>query len=655
MKAREGGLASEQNRMTAEVKDHFQRLKHLLDLEAEAEKQETLRLLQRRSPAEAEASGNSLINLVIRDESAGLGGRFLLSLSKRSHNQPLPWTRLGVGSPVILSEEGLETGKTSAQGWRGVVSQVSRDSIQIAFQDWPEPQAENPVFRLDRSYDEVSRNRQRQAMDKVMSASEGRLADIRDILLGRQPPIFHDIDGYQPINENLNQSQNEAVRFALTAEDLGVIHGPPGTGKTTTVVELIRQLTKRDQTVLACAPSNLGVDNMLEKLIAAGENAIRIGHPARVLPELRAHTLDLLVENHPDVRLAQKLAREAHALRRKASKYTRARPEPGARQSMRHEAREMLRESRKIIDQVVERLLDKAQVLCATTTGLDRDFLGGRYFDWCVMDEASQSTEPAAWIPMLRSGRLVLAGDHFQLPPTVVSPEAAREGFNISLLERLMKQYGKRIARRLTVQYRMHRDIMTFSSGELYENSLEAHTSVESHLLRDLAGIADNELTNTPVLFIDTAGASFDEAVEPDGESRLNHQEAEVVVRKVLELVESGIKPTQIAVIAPYSAQVRLLRERIRLPELEIDSVDGFQGREKEAVLVSLVRSNSDGEIGFLGDVRRMNVALTRARRKLVVIGDSATVTQHPFYQRMVDYFDKIGAYRSIWEEEWSR
>jgi ATP-dependent RNA/DNA helicase IGHMBP2 len=418
------------------------------------------------------------------------------------------------------------------------------------------------------------------------------------------------------------------------------------------VVELIRQLTRRDQTVLACAPSNLGVDNMLEKLLAAGENAIRIGHPARVLPELRAHTLDLLVENHPDVRLAQKLAREGHALRNKASKYTRARPEPGARQSMRQEAREMLRESRKIIDQVVERLLDKAQILCATTTGLDRDFMGGRYFDWCVMDEASQSTEPAAWIPMLRSGRLVLAGDHFQLPPTVISTEAAREGFNISLLERLMQLHGSSITRMLTVQYRMHQDIMNFSSRELYENNLESHASVEGHLLRDLPGVADNELTSTPVHFIDTAGASYDEALEPDGESRLNLQEADLVARKVLELLDSGLPPAQIAVIAPYAAQVRLLRERLKQPELEIDSVDGFQGREKEAVVVTLVRSNIEGEIGFLGDIRRMNVALTRARRKLIVIGDSATVSQHPFYIRMVNYFESIGAYHSVWEEQ---
>ena len=192
---------------------------------------------------------------------------------------------------------------------------------------------------------------------------------------------------------------------------------------------------------------------------------------------------------------------------------------------------------------------------------------------------------------------------------------------------------------------------MAFSSEEFYENSLTAGPAVANHLLADLPGISLNELTQTPVHFIDTAGASYDEQVEPDGESRFNPLEAELVIRKVQDLLDSGLAPVDIGVISPYSAQVRLLRERLKLPGMEIDSVDGFQGREKEAVVVSLVRSNPDGEIGFLGDVRRMNVALTRARRKLVVVGDSATVTVHPFYQRMVTYFESIGAYHSVWEE----
>jgi ATP-dependent RNA/DNA helicase IGHMBP2 len=390
---------------------------------------------------------------------------------------------------------------------------------------------------------------------------------------------------------------------------------------------------------------------MLERLIAAGENVLRLGHPARVLPELRLHTLDLMVENHPDVRLSQKLARQAYALFDQAGKHTRARPDPGARQAMRDEAKELLAESRKMIDQVTERLLDQAQVLCATNTGLDRELLAGRRYNWCVMDEASQTTEPAAWIPLLRCDRLVLAGDPCQLPPTVISHEAAAQGFNISLLERLMDQHGEKVSRQLVEQYRMHEDIMQFSSDEFYQGSLQAHPSVQGHLLEDLPGVESTALTASAVHYIDTAGASYDEEMEPEGESRLNSQEADLVLRQVRQLLESGLKPDQIAIITPYAAQARLLRASLRHVGVEIDTVDGFQGREKECVIVSLVRSNPEGEIGFLGDVRRMNVALTRARRKLIVIGDSATITNHRFYARLVEYFEEIGAYHSVWEE----
>jgi ATP-dependent RNA/DNA helicase IGHMBP2 len=639
--------------VNASKPDHFQHLLRLLELEAEAEKQAALRDAQRHSPAEAEAAGHSLINLVVREEGAGLGGRILLTLEKRNQSLALPWTRLGIGTPVLLSEEGLHaSGGGAALSWRGVVSRLQKDAIQVAFSQWPEPMADRPTFRLDRSTDEISRQRQRQALEMAQAAADSRLAALRDTLLGNQPPVFRVTrETDQCLNENLNVTQQEAVRFALTADDLAIIHGPPGTGKTTTVVELIRQIVRQGQTVLACAPSNLAVDNLLERLVAAGENAIRLGHPARVLPELREHTLDLLVENHPEMRLVNKLMREAYALRTRASKYTRARPEPGARKAMRQEAKAMLADARRMEDQLVERLLDAAPILCATTTGLDQSVLGRRVFDWCVMDEASQSTEPGAWVPLQFARRLVLAGDHCQLPPTVVSPQAAAEGFGISLMERLMDHWGPAIARRLTIQYRMHQAIMEFSSQEFYEGSLQAAPAVRHHLLPDLPGVQASALTETPVHFVDTAGASYDEIIEPEGESRLNPLEAEVVVQKVHALLEAGLAPAAIAVITPYAAQAQFLRERLKLSEVEIDTVDGFQGREKEAVVVSLVRSNADGEIGFLADVRRMNVALTRARRKLIVVGDSATVTAHPFYQRLVDYFEAIEAYHSVWEE----
>ncbi|HKI38387.1 MAG TPA: AAA domain-containing protein [Gemmataceae bacterium] len=626
--------------------DHFQRLARLLEIEARAETRQALERVQRLSATEAEATGHCLAGLVVREEFSGLGGRCIVTLGKRSDAVPLPWTRLGVGSPVLLSEMGARPG----DGARGVVSERGERWLRVAFNDALGDEV-GTTYRLDLSTDEVATQRQRAALHRARAAQRDRLAELRGILLGERPPEFGPPPAPLPLDPALNESQREAVRFALSARDVAIIHGPPGTGKTTTLVEVIRQAVRRGEKVLACAPSNLGVDNVLERLVASGERAVRLGHPARVLPELRAHTIDLLVEDHDDTRRARKLAKEAFALFRKAGKWTRGKPEPGARRDMRQEARNLLADARRQEAHAVERILNGATVLCATTTGLDAELLGDRTFDLVVIDESCQSTEPGCWIPLLRGRRVVLAGDHCQLPPTVLAQEAAAQGFGVSLMERLVGLYGEAITRLLTVQYRMNRAIMDFSSREFYGEALVADASVAGHRLVDLPGVRPDALTEQAVQFIDTAGAGYEEQREPDGESRLNPQEADVVCRKVRALLEAGVAPGDVAVIAPYAAQVRLLRERLAVPGLEIDSVDGFQGREKEAVVISLVRSNAEGEIGFLADVRRMNVALTRARRQLLVVGDSATLAVDPFYVRLFEYFERIGAYHTVWEE----
>lgn len=628
--------------------DHFQRLTRLLDLESRAEAAQASARLARLTPEEAERTGDSLAGLVVRDEFAGLGGRVLVTLTKKNRDRPLPWTRLQVGAPVLLSVKGTAT----AQSWRGVVSERETHSIQVALNDWPEDLSDQSLLRIDLSTDEAGRARQRAALERVRIASRDRLAELRQVLVGEAAPQFNPEMPLEPLDATLNTSQQEAVRFALAAEDVAVIHGPPGTGKTTAVVEVIRQAVRRGNKVLACAPSNLAVDNLLEKLIAADMRALRLGHPARVLPQLREHTLDVLVDEHGDVKLSRKLIKEARALFRKAGKWTRAKPQPGERRDMRQEARDLLGDARRLEAEAVEQLLANADVLCATLTGVDSEVLGTRSFDLVVIDEAGQSTEPACWIPLVRGRRLILAGDHCQLPPTVVSQDATAQGFAVSLLERLARHYGPSITRLLQVQYRMHEAIMGFSSQEFYNGALTADASVREHLLRDLPGVRSHFLTETPLQFIDTAGAGYDEEQEPDGESRFNPQEAQLIVRLVRTLRACGVRAEDLAVIAPYAAQVRLLREQINEPGLEIDSVDGFQGREKEAVLVSLVRSNLNGEIGFLADTRRINVALTRARRKLIVVGDSATLAAHPFYQHLLEYVETVDAYHTVWEEE---
>ena len=615
-------------------------------MESEAEAARMVARQKSSNSRNAEKSGETILNLVIEDNQTGLGGRYLMTLSKRGRQTVLPWNRLRVGSPIILSPELSKNEESSQLGYQGIVSARTAMSIQVALDQWPA----GKLFRLDLSPDEVTRRRQRTAIKWIMSAS-GRVGQMREILLARKQPRFESQRPECKFLTDLNDSQQAAVRFALAAYDLAIIHGPPGTGKTTTVVELICQAVARGERVLACAPSNTGVDNLLEKLVALNQNVVRLGHPARVHETLREHVLDIMVENHEAMDVIRDMNREAERLLEKAERYTRARPEPGRRQDLRREARDLKSQAKLLERRAVDHILDSADIVLATNT-FDEELIGDRRFDLAVIDEACQSTEPGCWIPVLHANRLVLAGDHCQLPPTVLSEKAAGEGFACSMMERLVGAFGQTVTRRLNVQYRMHRQIMDFSSQRFYEGSLVADPSVAQHLLSQLPGLVESNLTQRSVVFIDTAGTGWEEELEPDGESKRNPGEGKMVLHKVRQLVDAGLDPNDIAVIAPYAAQVRWLRQNWEgSSDLEIDTVDGFQGREKEAVIISTVRSNREGTIGFLADTRRMNVALTRARRTLIVVGDSSTLACHPFFEELLAYFDKVGGYDSAWNE----
>jgi len=623
---------------------HFTHLAKLLDCEAEAERQRVRELAKR---GDASEDGTTLTALVLTEEDTGLGGRLLLTFVRVNRHEPLPPNRLGPGTPVLLTQ----CGTNRPASHRGVICDRSERTIQVAFDQTDLDLPDDATWRLDLAADEKSRQRQLAALARAGAAEKDRLAALRAVLLGEKEPEFDEPASPLVIAKHLNEPQTDAVHFALTAKDVAVIHGPPGTGKTTTVVEVIRQAVIRGDKVLACAPSNAAVDNLLEKLLAVGVEPVRLGHPARVMPGLRDRVLDILVESHPDARLARKYGREARALFRKAEKWTKAKPIPGEKQSLRAEAKQLLADARRVEQLAVERVLDAASVIGATLTGVDSETLGQRRFDLIVIDEACQSTEPASWIPLLYGDRVVLAGDPCQLPPTILSPEAADEGLAISLMERVQAIYGSKVSRLLTVQYRMHQSIMAFSSGEFYNGDLVADESVIGHRLADLPEVRAEPLTENPMQFIDTAGAGYDEVLDEETRSRFNPQEAGLAVKAVRRLLDAGVPDSGIAVITPYSAQAKLIREQLRGTGVEVDSVDGFQGREKEAVVISLVRSNPEGEIGFLSDVRRTNVALTRARRKLIVIGDSATLANHSFYKRLLEYIEQIGAYSSVWEE----
>lgn len=624
---------------------HFQNLSRLLDLEARAEEEDVRRTARLGT---AVRDGTSIVGLALGEAEFGLGGRLLLTFTPKNRTERLPPNRLQPGAPVLVNQTGVNRRTPS---YRGVVFDRDENSIGVAVDPPDVELPDDAAWRLDLAPDEVSRLRQQDALHRVAAARDDRLADLRAVLFGEREPEVDD----GPTEEaapHLNAPQWEAVRFALAAKDVAVVHGPPGTGKTTTLVEVVRRAVARGERVLACAPSNHAVDHLLAGLLAAGERPVRIGHPARVDPALRDRALDLLVQKHPDARQARTFAKEARALFREADKWTRDKPLPGERAAKRKEARDLLDEARRREALAAERILADARIVCATLTGLTGDALGPRRFDRAVVDEAGQATEPASWLPLLRADKVVLAGDHCQLPPTVVSPEADEGGLSVSLMERVVRLYGPRVARLLSVQYRMHAAIMDFSNAEFYSGGLVADPSVAGRRLCDLPGVRADPPTEASVRFVDTAGAGYDEEPEDDGGTRRNPREADLAVRYVRRLLAAGVPATDVAVITPYRGQVRIIRDRLAdAAAVEVDSVDGFQGREKEAVVVSLVRSNAEGDVGFLADTRRTNVAFTRARRLLVVIGDSATLAHHPFYQRMTAHFETTGAYASVWDD----
>ncbi len=620
------------------VDAYFDELARWLELEAVAERERMARRRQNRSRADVEKTGETLVRMQLVDHQTGLAGRLLLDFTKPG-GEPLPMNRLKVGSPVVVSNDA----DPADNGVPGVVSRRKHNVIQVATDAWPDAH----TYRLDLSPDETTRRRQLAAMAQARQAS-GRSGRLREMLLGSRPLRYQEP---QPIEffSHLNPPQQDAVRFALAADDVAILHGPPGTGKTTTLAEVIYQAVQQGDRVLACAPSNTAVDNLLERLVAMMPNVLRVGHPARVFEALRGHTLDELVDTDPAGEVIRDMRREVEQLVRAASKDFRGRDGQHRRRELFAEAGQLRGQIRGLERSIIRSVLESADVICTTTT-VDDDLLGAHKFDLVVVDEACQCTLPSIWQAVLRADRLVFAGDHCQLPPTVLSDEAARLGMRDSMMQRLIEREGESVYRRLTVQYRMHEQIMAFSSKTFYESSLVADVSVRHHRLCDLPNVDETPRTTDSIEFIDTAGAEYLEQLEPDGESKLNPKEANLIIQIVRELMDAGVRADQIAIIAPYAAQVRLLRGRLDTPKLEVDTVDGFQGREKEVVLLTMVRSNDQGEIGFLADTRRTNVAITRARRKLIVVGDSATLSHNPFYADMLDYFDKLGAYHSVWE-----
>lgn len=483
-----------------------------------------------------------------------------------------------------------------------------------------------------------------------------------------------EIDLDESLRMKLNEKQQEAVEQALRAKDLCVVHGPPGTGKTHTVVAYVLAEVQRGNRVLVVAPSNVAVDNLAERLagwVTKGRKIkfVRAGHPARIMPSVGEYGLDAMLMRTEEAGLAKDIRKEISKLERKAAKLK----DRVKRKGIRIEIRQLRKELRKTEKIAVRRLLGTMNVVLSTISGAGAHVLdiaeGANPFDVVVVDEAAQALEAACWVPLLRANKAVLAGDPYQLAGMVKSMEAEGKGLKRSILDRVFKAPAlKSCVTMLTTQYRMNDVISTWSSQEFYEGSLVADSSVADHKVRDLdschAEVEDEQNLINPFIVIDTVGGDCEEdetmeenignkkssAKSDSHVSRTNKGEAEIVCRVIDEFRQCGLTADEIAVISPYSGQVEMLRRKL-WPKynrnLEIATVDSFQGREKEVICMSLVRSNEKGEVGFLSDDRRLNVAITRARRCVVVVCDSETVGTHPLLNRMIEYAENYGLYRS--------
>lgn len=496
-----------------------------------------------------------------------------------------------------------------------------------------------------------------QALTKLLKTPESSYTALQRVLLGLSSPGAPDSERVKDIvflDPTLNASQRDAIRFALSSPEIALIHGPPGTGKTYTLIELILQLVEQNQRVLVCGPSNISVDNIVERLALASPSTpiVRLGHPARLLPGVLSHSLEILTRTSEAAQIVSDVRKELDDKQASIRKTRNGRE----RRAIYADLKELRREYREREGKCIAGLVQGSKVVLSTLHGAGSHQLRNEQFDVLIIDEASQAMEPQCWIPLIFGGntlrRLVLAGDHLQLPPTVKSADnkdnavdkkaklksleeeltkmsikddelKAAKGWSLekTMFDRLLALHGSGIKRLLNTQYRMHERIMRFPSDELYGGELVAADAVKARLLKGLPyEVQETEDTTEPLVFFDTQGGDFLEKTEDDsggqvnksillGDSKSNEMEAAVAATHVRNLVEAGVKEEDIAVVTPYNAQLAIVSSllKAKYPGIELGSVDGFQGREKEAVIVSLVRSNADHEVGFLAEKRRLN------------------------------------------------
>jgi len=589
-------------------------------------------------------------DLSIEETLPAPGGRLVLVVRSDDPRFDRNTLRLRPGDPVrLFIQDPNESTALHAivERWRGPALGIAVDG------DVPEVYEDKP-FRLEREAPEATFDRAQRALERLKDA-HGETAHLLKVVYGKSMLERVGQERVRVFDADLDEAQIDAVDHVLTTLPIALLHGPPGTGKTRCLVEVIRQLVARGLRVLAVAASNVAVDNLVERLVQHRVNALRLGHPARVLPEVEPYTLAARLDAHEASKLTRGWVNEANTLRRKTE--NQAARGTGDRQARREafaESRRLMKDARMHLRRVEQAIVAQCPVVCATLAGSDAAVLRDETFDVVVIDEATQAVDPLAWIALSAAPRAILAGDPHQLPPTVIDHEAARRGLSTTIFDRLYRRLGDTAVRMLTTQHRMHVDIMAYPSAALYERRLVAHPSVAHHSLEDL-GVEPDPLRPGARVWVDCAGAGYaDEKREPDGSTR-NPEMATRTVNEVLRLLSRGLAPSDCAVLTPYDAQVSTLRARLATAMeagLEVGSIDGFQGREKEAIVLDLVRSNDGSDIGFLSDIRRMNVALTRARRFLLVVGDSATIGQHPFYAGFLTDVELRGTWVSVFSDD---
>lgn len=628
--------------------NYFDGLYSLLQLEKEEDRRSYYEQTARQPVAIRRENGLTWYPVAIRDTEIGRGDYLVIEVERTTHQEIVHQLRFGVTAALFSHND---PDKTKLEG---IVTHVSGNRLKLSLRvdelpDW----VRSGKLGIDAVFDENSYTEMEAALKLAKAkAEEGRDNELIRVLTGTKRPGFDEhYEASAP--EGLNETQAAAVQKILAANELAIVHGPPGTGKTTTLVEAIKQVIRKSGgQVLVVAPSNTAVDLLSEKLATNGLTVVRVGNPARVNEKQMMLTLDSKISAHPQAKEIKRLKKQAAEYRDLAQKYKRqfGSAEREQRKALFAEARNISKEIERIEKYIVEDSLAKADVITATLVGANHFTVRHLRYHTVFIDEAGQALEPACWIPILKAKKLVMAGDHLQLPPTIKSADA--KAFSATLMEKAVALHPQAVVL-LQEQYRMNEIISGFSSAAFYQQQL-----------RPAATVAQWKLLphDNPLEFIDTAGCGYEESVEGTGIS--NPEEAGLLLTVLTRYVEalgghypSNAFPT-IAVISPYRHQVELLKNQVYSNEqlkvvgaaLSVNTIDSFQGQERDAVFISMTRSNADAAIGFLSDIRRMNVAMTRARKKLVVVGDSATLGQFAFYANFIQYAQMHNGYRSAWE-----